>query len=130
MKKKPAFLLPIFVLVANLIPTNIIPKSKAEACIDLTIIFARGSGAEQNTNADYLAFKSNIEDKLKTTNLTYNFIDLDYPAISVGLENFGVTLGAFFSHGKGNEFGKSVEIGVNNLTNIINNSCEKSLKYF
>ena len=126
MKKKPAFLLPIFVLVANLIPTNIIPKSKAEACTDLTIIFARGSGAEQNTSADYLAFKSNIDDKLKTTNLTYNFIDLDYPAVSVGLENVGVTLGAFFSHGKGHEFGKSVEIGVNNLTNIINNSCEKT----
>ncbi|MBO7561207.1 cutinase family protein [Candidatus Saccharibacteria bacterium] len=126
MQKKPAFLLPILFLVTNLIPTNIIPKSKAEACTDLAIVFARGSGAGQNISGDYLAFKTNIEDKLKTTKLTYSFIDLDYPAVSVGLENFGVTLGAFFSGGKGNDFGESVENGVNNLTEIIDKSCERT----
>lgn len=122
MQKKPIFLLPILLLVTNLIPNNQILKSKAEACPDLTVIFARGSGAGENS-ADYLDFKQTIEEKFQTTTLKYNFIDLDYPAIGVGLDNIGTMLGAFISGGKSYDFGESVRAGVNNLSSIINNSC-------
>ena len=125
MRKKAAFLLPILILVTNLIPNNLILKSKAEACMDLIIVFARGSGAERESD-DYLEFKNQIETKLQTTNLKYEFIDLDYPAISVGLDHLDNMLGAFISGGKSYGFGESVGAGVDSLSSIINGSCEQT----
>ena len=69
----------------------------AEGCVDLRIIFARGSGGERWEDKNYLEFKSTIEQKLKSVDLSYEFIDLDYPAIGVGLDNLGVTAGAFLA---------------------------------
>ena len=125
MRKKAAFLLPILLLATNLIPNNPILKSKAEACMDLTIVFARGSGAERESG-DYLEFKNQIETKLQTTSLKYEFIDLDYPAVSVGLDHLDNMLGAFISGGKSYGFGESVGAGVDSLSSIINDSCERT----
>ena len=102
------------------------PSVSANSCPDLQIIFARGSGGERWTSNDYLSFKSSIEEKLVTTNIQYEFIDLDYPAVGVGLDNFDVTLGAYISGGEAFEFGESVGTGINNLKNIINTSCSNT----
>lgn len=94
------------------------PKVQAADCPDVRIIFARGSGGEQDVSGDYLEFKSTIEEKLKTTSLDYDFVDLEYPAAAVGFANLeaaSTTLGAFFSGGESYEFGESVEKGVNKL---------------
>ncbi|MBQ6414015.1 cutinase family protein [Candidatus Saccharibacteria bacterium] len=94
------------------------PKVQAAGCPDVRIIFARGSGGEQDVSGDYLEFKSTIEEKLKTTSLDYDFVDLEYPAVAVGFANLeaaSTTLGAFFSGGESYEFGESVEKGVNKL---------------
>ncbi len=96
---------------------------RAESCPDLKIIFARGSGGERWANNDYLEFKNNIEEKLSTVNLNYEFVDLDYPAVGVGLDNLTVALGAFFGAGEAYEFGDSVKTGINNLVSIVNNGC-------
>ena len=101
----------------------------AAACPDLRIIFARGSGGILNEDPNYLEYKSTIENKLQTTNLTYEFIDLDYPAVAVGLDNFGVSLGALISGGDAYEFGASVNSGVLKLTNLVNNSSCTNTKY-
>lgn len=99
---------------------------RAESCPDLRIVFARGSGAEAETSADYLEFKATLETKLETTELSYEFIDLDYPAVGVGIENLGVTLGAFFSGGEGHEFGESVNAGVRGLMELTNGTCRET----
>ena len=96
---------------------------RAESCPDLKIVFARGSGGERWTNNDYLEFKNNIEEKLNTVNLNYKFVDLDYPAVGVGLDNLTVALGAFFGAGEAYEFGDSVKTGINNLVSMVNNGC-------
>lgn len=107
--------------VANTL-SSIIPSVKAEVCPDLKLIFARGSGGERWSDQNYLAFKNSIEEKLQTASLNYEFVDLDYPAIGVGLDNLGVTLGAYFGAGDAFEFGESVNTGVRNLISTINNS--------
>ena len=96
---------------------------RAESCPDLKIVFARGSGGERWANNDYLEFKNNIEEKLNTVNLNYEFVDLDYPAVGVGLDNLTVALGAFFGAGEAYEFGDSVKTGINNLVSMVNNGC-------
>lgn len=115
-----------FLILATALVVLTLPHGasvQAGSCPDVRAIFVRGSGAEQNTNDDYLSFKSSIEEKLSTTSLNYKFIDLDYPAISVGVDNLGVTAGAFFGSGDAYEFGDSVNAGVNRLTSIVNSTC-------
>ena len=101
----------------------------AEGCVDLRIIFARGSGGERWEDKNYLEFKSTKKKKLKSVDLSYEFIDLDYPAIGVGLDNLGVTAGAFFGAGEAYEFGESVNSGVNNLVATINTGGCYKTKY-
>lgn len=91
---------------------------EAVACPDVRVVFARGSGAERNTSGDYVSFKSTIEEKLETTRLKYEFVDLDYPAVGVGfgdIETALTTLGALFGGGEAYEFGASVRKGVEKL---------------
>lgn len=99
----------------------------ATDCKDIELVFARGSGETRNTDQSFLEFKSTLEEKLKTTRLGYDFIDLDYPAISVS--DPSVMLGAFFSGGGSFAFGDSVSAGVNNLTNLVNDSACPNTKY-
>ncbi len=109
----------------------LVPRSQvqAEGCPDLSVIFARGSGGERWTNDDYLEFKATIQSKLATTKLSYTFTDLDYPAVGVGIENLGTTVGAFFGAGEAYEFGESVNTGVKNLKKLVNGSACPNTKY-
>ncbi len=103
--------------------------AKAESCKDLQIIFARGSGAERNTNDDYKEFKRTLENKLKTTTLSYEFTDLDYTAAKVDGWDFMTGLGAFISGGESFAYGDSVNNGVDNLTNLVNNNKCPNTRY-
>lgn len=102
-------------------------NTRATSCNDIEFIFARGSGEEQNTGQNFLEFKNTLEEKLRTTTLRYNFIDLDYPAIAAN--DLSVILGAFFSGGNSFAFGDSVNTGVNNLTKLVNNPSCKNTRY-
>ncbi|MBR3256354.1 cutinase family protein [Candidatus Saccharibacteria bacterium] len=104
-------------------------QTQATSCPDLRIVFARGSGGELNNDANYLEFKSALENKLTGNGITYDFIDLDYPAIGVGIDNLGVTLGAFFGSGDTYEFGKSVNSGVEKIKNMVNGTSCPNTKY-
>ena len=99
----------------------------AVKCPDLRIVFVRGSGGERWVDANYLAYKSAIENKLKTTGLNYEFVDLDYPAI--GISDPSVLLGAYFGAGEAYEFGESVKSGVKNLDKLVNSSSCPNTKY-
>ena len=104
-------------------------QAKAMDCPDLRVVFARGSGGERNNDPNYLEFKSALEKRLKEDDISYDFIDLDYPAIGVGIDNLGVTLGAFFGSGDAYEFGESVDNGVKKLKDMINGVSCPSTKY-
>ena len=101
----------------------------AAECPNVRIVFARGSGGELNNDQNYLEFKNKIEIKLATTSLTYDFVDLDYPAIGVGVDNLDVTLGAYFGAGESYEFGDSVKSGVKKLDKLVNSSSCPNTKF-
>ena len=106
------------------------PKiAKAESCPDLRVVFARGSGGERWTTKDYLEFQNTIEQKLMTTSLSYEFIDLDYTAIGIGFKKLDVTLGAYVGGGEMYDFGDSVNDGVNKLQEMVNSSSCRNTKY-
>lgn len=109
--------------------TFFVSSTNAESCPALKIIFARGSGGERWKDQNYLEFKKTIEQKLATVNLDYEFVDLDYPAVGVGVDNLSVTLGAFFGAGEAYEFGESVNTGVKNLKAIVNSTACPHTKY-
>ncbi|MBQ3352918.1 cutinase family protein [Candidatus Saccharibacteria bacterium] len=125
-KIKVRFLLLAMTLLALTPPWR---AARAVGCPDLRIVFARGSGGELNKDANYLEFKSSIENKLIDTDLTYEFIDLDYPAVGVGIDKIDVTLGAYFGSGDAYEFGESVDTGVRKLTSLINSTGCPNTKY-
>lgn len=104
-------------------------NTNAESCPDLKIIFARGSGGERWENEDYLEFKARIEEKMPKLDGTYEFLDLDYPAVGVGLEHLSTTVGAYFGAGEAYEFGDSVQAGSKELARIVNGSGCKNTKY-
>lgn len=114
------------VLVAFSFPT--LPTT-ASGCPDLRVVFARGSGEERWKSSSYLEFRETIESKLRTINLSYEFIDLDYPAVPVGTHNLGVTIGAYFGAGESYEFGKSIQTGTKNLISLVNGSGCPRTKY-
>ena len=123
---KKFLLLSALVLIVSSV--SVIKTTNASKCPELRVVFARGSGGGRWDSGGYISFKESLEEKLKTTNLDYEFIDLDYPAVGVGLEHLDVTLGAYISGGESYKFGESVKIGVNNLTKMINDEC-KTTKY-
>ena len=104
-------------IAAAIVATTTIPRIDVQAstCPDLKIIYARGSGAAKDIDEGYLNFKSTIEEKLKSTTLKYEFVDLDYPAVGVGVDKLGTTLGAVAGAGESYEFGESVNKGVRQL---------------
>lgn len=113
-------LLKIFALI--FVASCIVPPPIAVAsdCKDLNLIFARGSGGIPEVDPSLLAFKSALEAKLATTNLSYQFIDLNYPAIPIGLDHLKNSLGAYFSGGNAHAFGDSVNSGVSELIRLVN----------
>lgn len=100
---------------------------QAVGCPNVRAVFARGSGETRWTGENYLAFKEAIETKLKTTTLSYDFIDLDYPAI--GVNDLSVLVGAYIGAGEAYEFGDSVNVGLKNLREMINSTSCPGTKY-
>lgn len=127
-KLKVRYLCIVFLLSGIIL----IPNSRqthAASCPNLRVVFARGSGGERWYDRNYLAFKEGLETKLKTTNLSYEFIDLDYPAIGIGVDKIGVTIGAYFGAGEAYEFGDSVNAGVKAMEDLVNASECPDTKY-
>lgn len=123
---KVRFLMLAGLLIASGLGATAVETVEAESCLDLKIIFARGSGGERWNDQNYLEFKARIEEKLPTAGLSYEFLDLDYPAVGVGADNLDVAIGAFFGAGDAYEFGNSVDTGVQELTKIVNYGCAKT----
>lgn len=124
---KVRYLVALLALLAGgIAPQKIV---QAGGCPDVRVIFARGSGGERWNDQNYLAFKTAIESKLSTTPLSYDFVDLDYPAVGVGLDNIGTTVGAYIGSGDAYEFGASVNTGVENLIKTVNNDSCSHTRY-
>lgn len=125
-KIKIKYLVVALALVGSALPRLSV---QAESCPDVRIIFARGSGGERWADQNYLEYKNTIESKLVTTDLNYEFVDLDYPAVGVGADNLSVTVGALFGAGDAYEFGDSVNAGVKNLAKMVNSANCPGTKY-
>ena len=104
-------------------------NTKAVSCPELRLVFARGSGGERWNDQNYLEFKKTIEAKIKTVSLNYEFIDLNYPAVGVGIDKMDTTVGALFGAGDAYEFGESVNQGVKNLSKMVNSNTCPDTKY-
>lgn len=111
------------VLAVGIMKVPTINNVSAESCPDLRVVFVRGSGGIRWTDDNYQTFKTAVEEKLQLSPLNYEFIDLDYPAVGVGMDNLEVTIGALASGGEAYEFGESVNAGVKNLVEIVNGGC-------
>ena len=120
---KIRYLLAAVVVISAMLPilSNVI--AEAAGCPSLRAVFARGSGGERWTTDDYLEFKNTLETKLMTTNLDYEFIDLDYTAVGIGYGHLNTAIGAYIGGAESYEFGDSVKSGVKNLDKLVNNSC-------
>ena len=103
--------------------------AQAQSCPDLRVVFARGSGGTRWEDQNYLEFRDRLDEKLDTTGIDYEFIDLDYPAIGVGTEDLSVTVDAFLGAGDAYEFGDSVNTGVKNLVAMVNDGACAKTKY-
>ena len=124
---KVRYLVALLALLAGgIAPQKIV---QAGGCPDVRVVFARGSGGERWNDQNYLAFKTAVESKLSTTSLSYDFVDLDYPAVGVGLDNIGTTVGAYIGSGDAYEFGASVNTGVENLIKTVNNDSCSHTRY-
>ena len=126
--------LPHLVLMAALLNISlpVVPEQiHANGCPDLKIIFARGSGATRYDNAEYQTLKESIRTKLKTSTLSYEIDDLDYPAVSIDITkgHLDTLLGAYFSGGESYDFGESMKAGVKEMTSIINSKTCPNTKY-
>lgn len=111
-------------------PTTLQMSTTADStCPDVRLVFARGSGGERWTDRNYLTWKEALESKLETTDLSYEFIDLDYTAMGVGLDNFWPSVRALIGSGDAYEFGKSVDSGVEALKEMINHDDCGATKY-
>ena len=127
--KIPIKILTIIAIIATFINLPLQHPSNAASCPDVRILYARGSGAPRYNNNDYQTFKSTLEAKLKTTTLSYEFDDLDYPAIGITGDKVSVALGALVSGGESYEFGDSVKQGIKKLASTVNANTCKNTKY-
>lgn len=131
MRKIRIKILAVAIMIIGAVMGNImrpILDARAENvnCPSLKIVFARGSGGTRWEDKNYLAYKNTIEEKIRDTGIDYEFIDLDYPAVAVGVSNaetFITTLGAYIGSGEAYRFGESVATGVTNLTHLVNDEC-------
>ena len=96
----------------------------AKNCHDLEFIFARGSGSILN-DQDYQAFYHAFHNVTKDLGLNTHFYELgstningvQYPAVTIA--NPFYAIGAFVSAGQAYQYGKSVNLGVEELTTYI-----------
>ena len=108
---------------------GVVSAAVALECPNVRVVFARGSGGERWKDDNYLAYKSSIESKLRVSGLSYEFIDLDYPAVGVGVDKLDVTIGALLGSGDAYKFGESVKHGVKNLDKLVNSKSCPGTKY-
>ncbi|MBR2695541.1 cutinase family protein [Candidatus Saccharibacteria bacterium] len=94
-------------------------------CSDFMFVFARGSGAEVNSDRDFKPFKAAVDEVFGGSGYSYSFYELgsrpegwsgkSYPAPGIGISSFDrftTSLGALFSGGEMNNYGDSVEDGA------------------
>ena len=122
MTKKILSILIIVGMLATSLPVQALAAETS--CADVEFVFIRGSGETQDEGESYHAFQEAMSEKMSALSLTYNFRDLDYPAVSVA--DVGTLVGAFFSGGESGTFGDSVNAGAEELKRVVNTTCSSS----
>lgn len=116
----------IFLAIITILSNLPVINTSASSCVDVEIIFARGSGSAANTNEDYNAFKSTLSNELSNnTTISSHFYDLgttshgghQYPAVTI--EDPQILLGTIIGSGQAFIFGESVKEGIAELKSYI-----------
>lgn len=92
-------------------------------CADFMFVFARGSGAELNSDRDFKPFKAAVDEVFGDSGYSYDFYELgstawsghSYPAPGIGIstwQRFTTSLGAILTGGEANDYGDSVYSGT------------------
>lgn len=89
-------------------------KAQDDDCVDLEVVFARGSGAKRYESQEWLVLQEALSDRLEDSGLSYKMEDLDYAA--AGTDGVFELLSAYVSAGSAGRFGESVRQGVKNLS--------------
>ncbi len=108
-------------------------------CSDFMFVYARGSGAQVNSDRDFKPFKAAVDEVFGDSGYSYSFYELgsrpegwsgmSYPAPGIGIssfQRFTTSLGALFSGGEMNDYGDSVEEGANEAMSfamMMNGAC-------
>lgn len=100
-------------------------RSSIASCPDVKIIFARGSGAERWNNDNYETFRDEVSAKIGHA-ANFEFEDLGYPAVGIGVDNLDVLVGAAVGSGDAYKFGESVDKGVEMLKKEVNETCPET----
>lgn len=105
------------VLSFNFLPT--FSTGAISACHDVEAIFARGSGGELDTDANFVTFKTNLLAATENfSGFSLSITDLDYPAVSIA--NLFTPLGAIFDLSEETaDYYQSVNSGIEKLSNTI-----------
>lgn len=96
-------------------------------CKDAKVIFARGSGGQVGQTDEFVKFRDGLKERLSLgDNAFYELGDggrggYQYPAVGIGDWSNGNLIGAAFSSGMANDYGHSVEEGVNELKAYLGN---------
>lgn len=123
----PTLILGLLMVFGSMVSNGGANVYAGDGCVDVKIIFARGSGEERWKDQNYLTFKREMTDKVALTHISYGFLDLDYPAISVA--NPLTLLTTFVSGGEAYDFGASINDGVKKLKEEISSSSCPNTKY-
>jgi len=132
-----AFVAIFALVVSNLVYIRPVTSVTAEdeqylICSDIMFIFARGSGAEVNSERDFVPFKQAVDDVFGSSDYSYNIYELgsrpggwsgrSYPAPGIGIsswDRFDTSIGALLSGGDFGAYGDSVEEGSDEAMIIV-----------
>lgn len=113
-------ILPLLLLTLIFLNSSSVNSTGDGDCKKYEAIFLRGSGQSVEDNKDFKAFKEALE---KNVSVDLDFMDLNYPAVSI--TNFSTILSTYISAGESYEFGESVEAGIEDLKNHISVESKK-----
>lgn len=131
--KAIVFLCSVFILSFCLLNNDSVSAlSSDEACKDVSVVFARGSGSVVSTNRERVRIEQQVKMRLggevgvhfyELGTESYN--DSKYPAVDVGNVFNGNAIGAAVSGGSSHDYGRSVEQGQKELLGYLQKRGQK-----
>lgn len=122
----------LFAAMLNFVGTNNASAAAVDdSCQPVEVIYARGSGQETSTSREYQRFRDDLKRYLGDSPLhiyelgSESYGGNKYPAVNVSDLSNGNLIGAWTSGGASNDYGRSVDSGVRELSSYVNQRYDK-----